>query len=122
MFLLAVIPAKAQGLLLLPGASVKGPVKTDKGEVVSISLTLDKPKFLVEREDINHYNLLEKDLRRCQNDLFVCNTRLCLCPESEGKDPPVLEGIGWPGVVLSCVLVATGAFLGGVFFGTRVVR
>lgn len=109
--LLVAAPASAKGILLLSGTKIEGRTMTEEEQVELLNLTLDAPRFLIEREDINHYNYVEKALDECTHALL----NPCSCPEPIVHEPSFLEMIGWTGV--SIALAAS--FVAGVVIGVK---
>lgn len=117
LFLLWTATSQAKGFVLQPGTSIDGRAKDETGLDVDLQLVLDEPMFLVDREKINAYNLMEKSLQICTSGLSACEAKQCNCSPTT-CDPSLLDTVGWLGVTLGGALL----FVVGVVVGARAVR
>jgi len=112
--------AMAKGIILLKGTKIEGKTLDDQKEETVLQLELDATRFLIERDDIDHYNLVEKKLLNCEGDLSKCQTTACECKPVE--KPGFLDSIGLPGIVTGVVVLAAALFVGGVVVGAKAVK
>ena len=108
--------AKAEGTLLLRGTVIDGRTLGDDGEIVPLLIELESTQYLIERSDIDHYNLVEKRLEGTLQQLRDCEkgARSSPCLEPICGEPSLLESLGWATVIPAIVVAAASGVVAGI--------
>lgn len=119
--LLYPVAAAAEGIWLPKGVKIVLEEADADGNLrLKINLLLDAARFLIERSDIDYYNLIEKSLKQCTGALVKCEDRECEAVRAAPAGDSFLELLGWKVIIPTLVAVLAGGIALGVWYGVSV--